>query len=123
MTRSSGRGRVVARHASWLCIVDAVTKDTINKILVLVNEKNIREKNESGPGLDLVQPQGPVHSPPRPGPTKSGPVHPLTGPDPRTYGVGPVRTWVREGQDRTPDSLVITYIDLEQCKNSSVSLF
>ena len=47
---------------------------------------------------------GPVHSPP--GPTKLGPVHPLTGPDTQTYGVGPVRTQVREGQDRTSDSLV-----------------
>ena len=52
-------------------------------------------------------PRGPVHSPPGPGPTKMGPVHPLTGPDTRTYGVGPVRSRVREGQDRTPDSLFV----------------
>ena len=57
------------------------------------------EKYGSGPG--------PVHSSPGPGPTKSGPVHPLTGPDTRTYGVGPVRTQVREGQDRTPDNLCV----------------
>ena len=52
-----------------------------------------------------TDPRGPVHSPPGPGPTKMGLVHPLTGPDTRTYGVGPVRTRVHEGQDRTLDSL------------------
>src|SRR6202522_849970 len=36
---------------------------------------------------------------------KLGPVHPLPGPDPWTYGVGPVRTQVQEGQDRPSDSL------------------
>ena len=35
-----------------------------------------------------------------------GPVHPLADPDTRTHGFGPVRTQVREGQDRTPDSLL-----------------
>ena len=37
-------------------------------------------------------PRGPVHSPPGPGPMKTGLVHPLTGLDTRTYGVGPVTT-------------------------------
>ena len=34
-----------------------------------------------------------------------GLVHPLTGLDSQTYGVGPVWTQVREGQDRPSDSL------------------
>ena len=65
-----------------------------------------KEKHRYGPGPTRVRPQGPVHSPPGPGPIKLGPVHPLCGPDTRTHGVGPVRTRVRKGQDRTPDSLV-----------------
>ena len=69
--------------------------------VVIPSTKNLR----SGPGLDPVRPQGPVHSPPGPGPTELGLVHPLTGPDTWTYGVGPVRTQVHEGQDRTPDNL------------------
>jgi hypothetical protein len=36
---------------------------------------------------------------------KFGSGSPSPGPDTRTYGFGPVRTQVREGQDRTPDSL------------------
>ena len=48
---------------------------------------------------------GSVHSPPGPGPRKIGAGPPSTGPDIRTYGVGPVRTQVREGQDQTLDSL------------------
>ena len=66
----------------------------------------ILKKYRSGPGLTRVWPQGSVHSPPGPGPKKSGPVHPLAGPDTRTCGVSPVRTQVRKGQDQTPDSLV-----------------
>ena len=42
------------------------------------------KKSGCGPGPDPVQPQGLVHSPPGPGPMKSGLVHPLTGLDPRT---------------------------------------
>ena len=34
-----------------------------------------------------------------------GSGQPCTGPDTRTCGFGPVQTQVREGQDRTPDSL------------------
>ena len=71
--------------------------------VVIPSTKNLR----SGPGPDPVWPQGPVHSPPGPGPTKLGPVHPRAGQDTRTYGVGPVRTQVREGQDRTLDNLVM----------------
>ena len=36
---------------------------------------------------------------------KNGSGSPLTGPDPQTYGFGPVQTQVHEGQDRTPDNL------------------
>ena len=65
------------------------------------------EDLRSRPGLTQVWPQGLVHSPPGPGPTKLGLVHPLTGPDPWTYGVGPDQTQVCEGQDQTPDSLAV----------------
>ena len=58
-------------------------------------------QSENGVGPGPV----PVHSPPGPGPRKIGASPPPTGPDTRTYGVGPVRTQVREGQDRTLDSL------------------
>ena len=69
--------------------------------VVIPSTKNLR----SGPGPDPVRHQGPVHSPPGPGPTELGPVHPLTGPDTQTYGVGPVWTQVHEGQDWAPDNL------------------
>ena len=59
----------------------------------------------AGAGPTPVRPQGPVRSPLGPEPMKVGPVHPLTGLDTWTCGLGPVRTQVREGQDRTPDSL------------------
>ena len=59
----------------------------------------VRVRTRSDPKVQFTHQRGP-------GPTKLGPVHPLTGPDPRTYGVGPVRTQVREGQDRPSDSLV-----------------
>src|SRR5271168_101981 len=63
--------------------------------------RSVREVSRSGsdPKVQFTHQQGP-------GPTKLGPVHPLTGPDPRTYGVGPVQTQVREGQDRPSDSLL-----------------
>ena len=54
-------------------------------------------KIRSGPGLTPVQPQGPVHSPPGPGPDKNGASPPSTGLD--------TQTQVHEGQDWTPDSL------------------
>ena len=65
-----------------------------------------QRKYRSGPGPTQVRPQGPVHSPPGPGPIKVGSVHPLSGPDTRTYGVGPVQTQVHEGRDWTSDSLI-----------------
>ena len=64
--------------SSWLCVVDAMTKDTINKI----NDNiYIIKKSGSSPGL--------VHSPSGLGPTKSGPVQPLTGLDLGPQGPGP----------------------------------
>ena len=63
------------------------------------------KENGSGPGSDPVRPKGPVLKTPGPGPPlqRSGPT--ISGPDTRTSLRGPVRTQVREGQDRTPDSL------------------
>jgi hypothetical protein len=62
----------------------------------------------SGPGPTPVRTRGPVQPAPGPGPAQGGPVHLQAGPDPRTCRFGPVRTQVREGQDRTPASLVVT---------------
>ena len=63
--------------------------------VVIPSTKNLR----SGPGPVPVRPQGPVHSPPGPGPTELGLVHPLTGPDTQTYGL--VRSGPRSTRART----------------------
>ena len=65
----------------------------------------IHKKIRSGPGSDPVRPRGPVLTAPEPGPSILGLVQPRAGLDTRTYRFGPVRTQVREGQDRTPDCL------------------
>ena len=63
----------------------------------------LAQTGSARPGIRLWARPG--TSLPGPDPTKSGLVHPLTGPDPRTYGAGPVWTQVWEGQDGTPDNL------------------